>query len=454
MKRLLTQFVVPAVSVIAMSIALFGPAQPSWAGDSPATATTGAPEPPPGAAVFEMKYRGLSGPADSLSYAMYWGFGAPDDDTGQKDPFVLAVRNRVKECTLVYYRSLSRAQWSVVELKDKKPVAFYFDLNADGRLSDDEKFLPAAPSGSNSGCPFAFVTSDFLIRTDDRREIPFRVMLVGNDNGAELSYIWSPACVLEGQATLAGQPMRLVLFSNRFSGSFTDFGQCDIMLLPAEQKLEGYIPRYMRNTLSSLFYHRGAFYRLKLQGTHTKDSMIRAVLEKDTSPTGQAAFEVTTRDGLTTRLTTIWLQGAKDATIQLHLENAQPTLPIGQYKVSYGDASYGSQSNGEWNVSIKNGPPFDIKAAEPTRVSLGQPVLSVKAIDEKDRYTDSPKERSTYAKGTSIYLSPQIKGKAGEVYTQFARKNTGNNSFTSEKPHVTVRDPDGKTVASTDMEYG
>ena len=29
-------------------------------------------------------------------------------------------------------------------------------------------------------------------------------------------------------------------------------------------------------------------------------------------------------------------------------------------------------------------------------------------------------ERSTYAKGTPIYLTPQIKGKAGEVYTHFS----------------------------------
>jgi hypothetical protein len=223
------------------------------------------------------------------------------------------------------------------------------------------------------------------------------------------------------------------------------------MLVPAERKLEGYLPR---STLSSLIYHAGTFYRLKLQGTHARDSAIRVVMEKDATPTGQVAIDVTGQEGLKTRLTGVRLQGAKDASLQLYLSAAQPTLPVGQYKMSYGYVGYGFQSKDEWNVNFENGPQFDIKAAESTRVSLGQPVLSVKAIEEKDRYVDGAKERSTYAKGTEIYLSPQIKGKAGEVYMRFDQKNAGNNSPTGIKPHVTIRDPDGKTVASTDMEYG
>ncbi len=451
MNRRLTLSIVPAVSVIAMCMGLSVPVRSSWAGNPPTTTAAGVPESPPGAVVFEMKYRGLSAPDDPLSYRSYWGFGAPDDRVGEKDPFVLAVKGRIKECTLVYNQPLARTPWSVVELKDKKPVAFYFDINADGQLSDNERFLPIKPSGSSFGYPFAFITSDFLMRTDDRREIPFRILLVGSDYGNGLSYMWSPCCILEGQAILAGQPTRLVLFSNGFSGSFTEFGRCSIMLLPAERKPEGYLSR---STLSSVIYHAGTFYRLRLQGTHAKDGTVRVVLEKDTTPTGQMALDVAGQEGLKIRPMGVRLQGAKDASIQLYLGAAQPTLPAGQYKISYGYVGYGLQSNDEWNVSFENGPAVDIRAAETTRVRLGQPVLSIKAIEEKDRYREDAKERSTYVKGAEIYLSPQIKGKAGETYTRFAQKNAANNNPTDVKPHVTIRDPDGKTVVSADMEYG
>lgn len=62
MNRWLMQSVVPVVSIVCT--ALFASVQPSWAGDAPAIAATGVPEPPPRAAVFEMKYRELNAPDD------------------------------------------------------------------------------------------------------------------------------------------------------------------------------------------------------------------------------------------------------------------------------------------------------------------------------------------------------------------------------------------------------
>jgi hypothetical protein len=452
MNRLPTVSAVLVVSAVVMYMALLVLVPPSLAGDSPAPALAGAPEPPPGAAVFEMKYRGLDTPGDPLSYRSYWGFGQPGDGSDHTDPFVLAVKSQVKDCSIVYNPYFSKARCSVVELKEKKPVAYYFDLNADGKLSDDEKFPPASLSGSNLGYPYAFMTPDFLMRAENQQEIPFRFLVVGSPMGSDrVSFMCSPSCVLEGQATLAGEPMKLFLYSNGFHGSFTRFGECSFALVPAGQKLPAYINR---TTLSSLVYHQGAFYHLKVQGTHAKDSTVRVVIEKDTTPTGQIAIDLAGQEGLKTRPAGVQLQGAKDASIQLYLNTAQPTLPAGEYKMSYAYGSYGLQSDREWTVNLENGPSFEIKAAETTRVSLGRPALSIKAIDEKDRYADGAKERSTYAKGASIYLSPQIKGKAGELYMRFAQRPAENRNPVDVKPHVTIRDPDGKTVAWADMEYG
>jgi hypothetical protein len=446
MNRLLTTLVVLAVLAIGLYLVLLAPVKRTYTFSSTA-AVTSVPE-PPGAAVFDLAYRGLDTPDDPLSYRSYWGFGGPDDD---KDSFVQAVKKQVNECTPVYNGSLPKAQWAVVELKDKKPIAFYFDVNADGKISDNEKFLPTAPSGSNFGYPYAFLTSDLTIRTENQQEVPFRVMLVGSAYGGdEISYMWSPCCVLEGQATLAGEPMKLFLYADGFSGSFTQFGGCAIALVPAGQKLEGYVSR---STLSSLILYQGAFYRLKLQGTHAKDSAVRVLVEKDTTPTGKMALDLTGKETLKSRLMEARLDGAKDSTIHLYTVNAEPMLPVGRYKLSSGEVSYGIENNDQWRASFNEGPQFDVKAAETSRMDLGKPVLSLKAIDEKDRYTDNAKEQSTYAKGTSIYLTLQIKGKAGEIYTEFARKDAGSNNA-PVKPSVTICDSDGKQVAAADMEYG
>jgi hypothetical protein len=405
---------------------------------------------PRGAAVFEMKYRGLSTPDDPLRYQSYWSFGTPTDGSDQRDPFVQAVKSRVKECTTVYNGFQAQDRWSVVELQDKKPVAFYFDVNGDGKLSENEK-SPVFAS-TRLGFQYVFVTSDFMVPGESGREAPFRALVAANGAGKDkYRYLWAPHCVLEGQVTLAGVPMKLVLFPSGFLGAFTDFGRCSVALVPAEQKLEGTLAR---DPLSSLIAYQGAFYRLKVQGTHAKDSTVRVVLEKDTSPTGRAALTVAGKEGLKSRLTEGRLEGAQDPTIQLYLAQMEPTLPVGTYKMPYGSLSYGLGSDDEWRVTINEGPPFAVKAGETTRWTLGQPVLSIKAIDEKDRNPEGAKERSTFTKGTPIYLSLQIKGKAGELYMRFSQKNVGGNDSTAVRPHVAILDATGKLVASADMEYG
>jgi hypothetical protein len=85
---------------------------------------------------------------------------------------------------------------------------------------------------------------------------------------------------------------------------------------------------------------------------------------------------------------------------------------------------------------------------------VGGLTLSVTAVEEQDRGRSDVKERTTFAKGTQLYLALQIQGKAGEVYTRFSQKTGGPGDLTDVKPHVTILDSTGKQVVSTDMEYG
>jgi len=442
----------PQITVIILAVLAAGVPTVARAAGAPGQSgevTTALPEPPPGGIVFDLKYRGLDTPDDPLSYHSFWGWGGYGDGN---DPFVRAVKSQVKECTVVFNGSLPRAKWSVVELKDKMPVAFYFDLDADGKLSANEKFLPVASSNPAARDSYTFITSDFLIRTADNREVPFRVMLVGDASRAEeVSYMWSPCCILEGQTSLGGEPMRLLLYSQGFPGTFTWFGRSSFMLVPASKKLEGFLPR---NTLSSLIYHDRTFYRLKVYGSHEKGKTVRVVLEKDTTPTGDMAVDVAGKDPLKTRLAQTTILGARDTSIEFDLAGVPPALPIGQYKLGSTDVTYGLQSDEQWRLRVNEGPAFDIQAGQTSRIKLGEPALSIRAIAEQDRYKSDVKERSTYAKGTAIYLTPQIKGKAGEVYMRFSRKNAGSENMTDIKPHLTIVDPGGKQIASADLEYG
>lgn len=399
--------------------------------------------------VFELRYRGLDASDDVLHYQSFWGFGAAEADT----PFVEAVKKRVQEFDLVYHRILRGAEWSVVELKGGKAVALYLDLDGDGSLSEDERIEPSILSGPWRQHEVAFITPDFLLRQEDGREIPFRVMLVGDRHGSDrMNYMWSPCGILEGQATFAGESMRLFLYSDGFSGSFTSFGRGSFALVPAGQKLERSLPR---RTLSTLVYHKDGFYRLSFDGAHEKDKTLRATFVKDTSPTGQTTVNAKGTESLKARLTSATIVGDEDLSIHFSIADPQSAIPSGRYRLARGYVNYGTESDDpRWRVNFSEGPAFKIEADKTGEIVLGDLSLVVSAVEERERYRSGVKERTTYAKGTSIYLAPQIKGKAGEVYMRFTTHNEETGRFTDVKPRVTILNAEGESVASADMEYG
>jgi hypothetical protein len=408
------------------------------------------PKPPPGATVFDLTYRGLSGEKDELSYNSFWGFG---QSRGSNSAFVAEVKKKAKNVEAVNNRYFAGAEWAAVETRDEKPVAFYFDLNADGKVSDDEILQPTQTLSSGSSRRTIFVTPNFTMKTRQGNQIPFRVLLQAAYYGSQSRpmYMWSPSCVLEGASTLADKPVKLILYASGFTGSFTEFGRCSYSLLAADAQTGRYVPR---QSLSSLVNYEGKYYRLKLQGEHGQGKTVRAVLEEYTGATGKIAVELTGSQDLKARLSRASLAGSEDDTIRFNISGGQTVLPAEAYKLSSGYINYGTATNDQCQVSITEAPDFRIEAGKTCNIDLGKPALAVRAVEERKRSSRSAKGQSAFSEGTAIHFSPKIRGKAGELYGRFSQRTGNSRSYKDIEPTIRIADSNGKEVASAKMKYG
>jgi hypothetical protein len=404
------------------------------------------PEPPPGAIVFDMEYRGLSGKPDEMRYNSYWGFG----HSPAKTPFLTEVRKNVKDIQAVYNPNFKDAEWSAVEIKDKKAVALYVDLDADGKVSDNEKITPIQSTEFSSHNETEFVTPDFIMKTQENHEVPFRALLQVYDQQELPQCMWSPSCVLKGTSTVDGQLAKLILFSNGFTGSFEQFGRSSFSLQTGKQETGSYIPRQM---LSSIINCEGQFYNVNFNGRHGKNSKVRAILTKYIGAIGQLTVALSSDGDLKSELDSATISGNKDNTVNFSIPNNQSMLPVGDYKLNRVYVRYGTKDDNEWRLSFTDGQEFTINANQTCELKPGKPVLTVSAVDENKRYQSDVKEQTTYTEGASIYISRKITGKCGEIYGRFSQKQ-GSSGYADIVPEIKIVDSDGKEVAAAKIKYG
>ena len=119
-----------------------------------------------------------------------------------------------------------------------------------------------------------------------------------------------------------------------------------------------------------------------------------------------------------------------------------------------GYIEYETANDGKWRLDFTQGPEFAVEADKTVTVEIGKPTLSISAVDESKRYQSDVKEQTVYTKGKTILLSRNVTGKTGELYGRFSQIDNKTNRQTDLKPSVKIAGPDGKEIASADMEYG
>jgi len=406
------------------------------------------PAPPFDRLEFVMAYRGLTGEEGDLQYNSYWGFGG---DRNASNSFIEAVRAVATNTTPVYNPRFKGAEYAMIEHEGQKVKALYFDLNADGKLTDSEKITSFRKSPGNPAA-VDFFTPDFQMETDDGRKVMFRGMLQVAFYGSEdhLNCMWSPACVLEGRSEVDKQPVTMVLYANGFTGEFDGFGRCSYSLLAGKRVTGRYVSR---QTLSKIISHHGRFYRVRLDRDEATGHVAKVVIEEDTTPTGTLKMRLAAKSDTNARLNNATLKGRDDEGIHFSISGNQniSALPAGDYVVSSGYICYGPDDE-NWNVSFTNGPQIAVEPNKTVDLEIGEPKMAVVAIDAAQRYSGQAEDKTVFAKGTTVYLSPKVTGKAGETYGRFGR--VVKNNYTQVKPVVEIHDAAGKPLVSQTLEYG
>jgi hypothetical protein len=400
--------------------------------------------PQEGDIVIPMAYRGLSGTKDDITYG--WSMGMGQDD--ESSEFLTQVRQKKPGILPVYNSRFKHAEWSGLDVTDGLPTLLYLDLNADGTLDHNESLSPLESDSEKT----TFLTPDFYACSPDGIHRLCRALLIVStyDPDQPPSCMWQPASLLAGEVTLQGKAQKLLLFSADLNGHFNGFGRGGIALLNAIEDHKGYVTR---ETLSRVIKQNDTFYTVFIQPGDQDFSGAQVVLRAYHGDLGRMAVTLPAQTKGKSRLRALKIVGHDDPGVVINIKGDRAELPVRTYTLQSGTLMYGQDDTEDWQAEIECSQAIVVKANETTAVILNKPQLGIHAIDQKRRYDTKAKPGSRFKKGTTVYLTRNLAGKAGEVYGQIYRIDQGTR-YDYVLPHLVIMNDAGTPLVSTDLEYG
>ncbi len=394
---------------------------------------------------FTLTYHGRTGENESLISAAYLFRDADFSDS----TFIASVKEQAEnDVHITHNPLLVGREFSAVEHKDEAPLFLYFDVNADGQLSDNEKLPPTDIPGAQKGGPdvITFRTPDFRVTDQDGQHSLFRVILLARIFFGNFDINWTMMGLYEGVARLGGKDMKLVLNPHFASQSYTQYGRSYWKLSPAANEKTSVTSG---GSFSSLIQHDGILYRVKVKGTSEDGRTLQLAIAEDKSPRGKFAFNFQGKEGFKFVLGGFSLHSVHDKTIQVSLRGKGAELPVGEYVASSGRIGYGKNEARGYLTFFDHIPAFSVKKGETTTVNLGNVQAGLRIIKLKNRHKDV-QNQTEFDQGDSIFIDTVFRGASGEIYSCFKHLNNKDLNNTLLK----IYDCDKREIISGKIEYG
>lgn len=398
--------------------------------------------------VLDLEFRGLDGTEGEMRYNSFWGYGYPGS---HKSTFIDSLNLSGDNVHTLYHPFVKGNEYSAVVTEGDRSVALYFDLDANGKFTDNEKIPPIDKPATNRSTT-EFVTPVIAFTTSDGRKVQYRLLLRDYMYGeGDHNFMWSPSCLWTSKATLQGEPVEVMLFDSNFNGSFQEFGTDSIALVDKNTEIHssGYVPR---DPLSRLVRHGDKFLRVAFTGSEDAETF-RIELVEDRTPVGSLSLNVKADREVKTNLRNIRLVGTGEEKILFEVKDIAVRIPQGPYRLESCDLYYETDDAEKWQVSLSEGPEIEVRSTKAVEVALGKPGLDVTVVEEAKRWSEEVAPTTEFSAGEALYISRKLEGRSKETYGRFYRRNESA-SFEAMEPLLRIVDAKENVVVDESLPYG